>query len=243
MSSYGSLAKWYDSLTEDVPYTEFADFYERIFAERGKSVKTVVDLACGTGTLTLIMSARGYEMIGVDASCDMLSVAAQKAGEEEFETPPLFICQELSDLDLYGTVDAAVCSLDALNYVPAALLPEVFRRIFLFLPPGGTLIFDIQPPGRLRALDGQTFVDETEDMLCLWRAQFDEAENALIYGMDIFSRAGSNWRREQEEHVEYAHEPRELVRLLEAAGFKGAAETEDGPTGVENRIFITAEKG
>lgn len=261
MSSYGPLARWYDSLTQDVPYEQFADYLEAAFKSRGKSVKTVLDLACGTGTLTCMLARRGFELIAVDASPDMLSVAAEKSAEEfsgfadapvneaakgkpeaeKVKIPPMFLCQELTELDLYGTVDAAVCTLDALNYIPADELTEVFRRLHLFLEPGGIFIFDIHSPERLRALDGEIFIDETEDMLCLWRAQFDDEENALIYGVDIFASAGEVWQREQEEHVEYAHYPETLRLMLEAAGFEKIDVRADGPGGTEGRLFIIAE--
>lgn len=241
MSSYGPLARWYDALTGDVPYAEFADFYEQAFAGRAQPVKTVLDLACGTGTLTCMLAARGYELIAVDASPDMLSIAAEKAGETSCAVPPLFLCQDLAELDLYGTVDAAVCSLDGMNYVPPAALPEVLRRLHLFLEPGGLLVFDINTPERLRSLDGELFADETEDVLCLWRAEYDADEQALIYGMDLFTRAGALWRRDEEEHVEYLHAPADLEALLHRAGFRLVCKTADGPGGADGRLHFVAE--
>ena len=129
--------------------------------------------------------------------------------------PPLFLCQSASELDLYGTVDAAICSLDGMDYIAPGELPEVFRRLRLFVRPGGLVIFDIRTPESFRSLDGQIFVDETEDVLCLWRAEFAESENAMRYGMDIFSRAGKYWTRDTEEHVEYAHSPEFLKNIME----------------------------
>ena len=96
----------------------------------------------------------------------------------------------------------------------------MFRRLHLFIRPGGLLIFDIRTPDWLKSLDGQIFVDETDDVLCLWRADFDEQEQAIIYGMDLFSRENRLWRRSREEHVEYAHHPEHLTELLKAAGFE-----------------------
>ena len=157
-------------------------------------------------------------------------------------TPPLFLCQSAEALDLYGTVDAAVCSLDALNYLEPGLLPEVFRRLHLFVRPGGLLIFDLRTPQFLRSLDGEVFVDETEDLLCLWRADYDEENRALVYGMDLFTRRGQLWAREGEEHVEYAHEPETLRALLEGAGFSGVSLRRDGPQGDRGRLWITAKR-
>ena len=238
MSCYRFLAPWYDKLTGDVPYERFADFYEAEFRRDGGEFKLLLDLCCGTGTLTNVLSRRGYEMIAVDSSVEMLMEAQAKSAG--LETPPLFLCQDAAALDLYGTVDAAVCSLDGMNYIPPEDLPEVFRRLRLFVRPGGLLIFDIRTPDFLRSLDGDVFVDEQEDVLCLWRADFEEALPAIIYGMDIFSRQGRLWQRESEEHVEYAHEPAALRALLEQAGFHVVCLRPDCPQGDMGRLFITA---
>ena len=144
MSCYGPLACWYDRLTGDVPYDQFADFYEAEFSRAGGEFRLLLDLCCGTGTLTMTMARRGYEMIAADASVDMLMQAREKAADAE--TPPLFLLQEASRLDLYGTVDAAYCSLDGMNYIPPEELPRVFHRLHLFIRPGGLLVFDIRTP-------------------------------------------------------------------------------------------------
>ena len=144
MSSYSSLAAWYDQLTGDVPYQSFADFYETEFARVGGEFRLLLDFCCGTGTLTAELTRRGYEMIGVDASVDMLMQAQDKCAS--LPTPPLFLHQRAEELDLYGTVDAAICSLDGMNYLAPELLPEVFRRLHLFVRPGGLVLFDVHLP-------------------------------------------------------------------------------------------------
>lgn len=247
MSAYGDLAPFYDGLTGDVDYEAFAGFYEKVFSMYAVYPETVLDLACGTGTLTCLLAQRGYEMIGTDASADMLSVAQTKAGElSESAKQPMFLCQPMEELDLYGTVGAAVCSLDGLDYVPANVLPEVFRRLHLFIEPGGVLVFDVNTPEKLRGLDGQMFVDENDDVFCVWRAEFDEEENACFYGMDIFSRAEDMWERSFEEHVEYAHGDKLLCGLLEQAGFSEIRVFEEGTDDAMpqdgGRIFISARR-
>ena len=240
MNAYGPLAFWYDRLTLDIPYEAFVDFYEKEFSADGGEFKVLLDLCCGTGTLTWLLAERGYEMIAADASPDMLMQAASKAAE--VSVPPLFLCQDASALDLYGTVDAAVCSLDGMNYIPESELPEVFHRLHLFVRPGGLLIFDIKTPEWFRSVDGSVSVDETEDMLCLWRAEFDTEENAICYGMDIFSKSGNLWRRDSEEHIEYAHSPERLAELLEIAGFENVSLCCDCPQSDGGRLFITAKR-
>lgn len=242
MTSYGPLARFYDDLTTDVPYDEFIDFYIRTFAERGREVRTVLDLACGTGTLTCMMARRGYEMIGADGSAEMLSAAADKAERLEDCVKPLLLCQSMEELDLYGTVEAAVCSLDGFNYLPEEDIPEVLSRLKLFIEPGGVLIFDVNSPERLRSLDGEVFVDETEDVLCLWRAEFDPEENLLFYGMDIFTREGEMWSRDEEEHIEYAHSIDMLTERLSEAGFGDIEVRTDGPQHEQGRVFIISQR-
>lgn len=240
MSCYGPLAAWYDQLTGDVPYEQFADFYEAEFARDGGEFRLLLDLCCGTGTLTAIMARRGYEMIAADASVDMLMQARDKCAE--LPVPPLFLLQDAAALDLYGTVDAAYCSLDGLNYLRPESLPEVFRRLRLFIRPGGLLIFDIRTPDWLESLDGQIFVDETDELLCLWRADFDEAEQAVVYGMDLFSRENRLWRRSREEHIEYAHRPDRLEALLKDAGFEDFCWRDRAISSSEGRLFLRCKR-
>lgn len=243
MGSYGPLAGSYDALTGDVPYAELADYYEKLLIQEGKTGLTLLDLCCGTGTLTFMMAERGHEMIGVDLSGEMLAVAAAKLEDFQGAVKPIFLCQEASELDLFGTVEGAYCSLDGMNYLPPEELPELFRRLYLFIEPGGRFAFDFHSPERLRSLDGGTFVDEDEDMLCLWRAEFDGEEQVLVYGMDIFRRRGRLWQRETEEHYEFVHEPEELKELLEEAGFENVRLITDGPQCEMGRLYIVATRG
>ena len=242
MSSYGPLAGIYDDLTYDVDYPQFADFYEDRFGKYAKKIHSVLDLGCGTGSITMLLAQRGYETIAVDRSEDMLMIAQEKAtslpsGCER----PLFLCQEMALLDLYGTVDAAVSTLDAINYLPPEEVPELFRRLHLFIDPEGVFIFDINSPERLRSLDGSTSVDEDDKKLCLWRADLSADQKSIVYAMDIFVRRGELWRRETEEHTEYLHEPEMLSAQLQIAGFKNIEIIRDGPQHEIGRLFIAAE--
>ncbi len=240
MSAYLDLARWYDDLTRDVPYPQFADYYEAQFCARNKTVKTLLDFACGTGTLTCLMAERGYETIAVDASPEMLTELMDKAADLS-GVPPLILCQDAVSLDLNDVVDAAVCSLDGVNYLSRAELTELLRRLHLFIHPQGIFIFDVNSEERLRSLDGQIFVDETEAVLCLWRAEFHEDTGALFYGMDLFRQEDALWSRSGEEHVEYAYSVETLETLLREAGFVNIGVDFGGPQHEQGRIFITAE--
>ena len=240
MNCYSSLARWYDELTEDVPYTSFLDFYNTVFREDGGEFKLILDLCCGTGTLTTLLSEYGYDMIGVDASEEMLMEAQNNATQKGQNI--LFLCQEAANLDLYGTVDACISSLDSINYIPQNELKKLFSRLKLFIRPDGLLIFDIRSHDWLKSMDGSTFVDETDDVLCLWRADYDESRSEITYGMDIFSRKGSLWERESEFHTEYDYGVDFLSSALEEAGFSNPNVIINGPQGELGRIFLISRR-
>ena len=218
MSSYEALAGSYDALTGDVGYEKRADYLEKLFRKSRIPVKTVLDLACGTGTMTWILTGRGYELIGVDASEEMLAAAMEKSGSVE-GVAPIFLHQSMPKLDLYGTVDAAICCLDSLNYLTNPKdVQRTFARLHLFIAPGGVLIFDINTVEKLAALDGQVFLDETEDTYCVWRPEY--RRGICTYYMDIFQlQEDGSWTRDFEMHRERAYTVEELTQWLEEAGF------------------------
>lgn len=246
MSSYDFLAGCYDRLTYDVDYSAWADYIEKHFAKTPLPGRTVLDLACGTGSLTRELARRGYEMIGVDQSPEMLAEAAEKnRGAAPIE--PIFLCQSMEKLDLYGTIDACVCCLDSVNYVTdPKKLARAFQRVHLFLMPGGLFLFDVNTPEKLAGLDGQVFLDETEDAYCVWRAEF--SRRICTYFMDIFRLDPSTgqWDRGEELHRERAYTVEELTSLLEGAGFVDVRTWGERklrpPRPGEQRIFFTARK-
>ncbi|MBO5339898.1 MAG: methyltransferase domain-containing protein [Oscillospiraceae bacterium] len=248
MSSYDFLAGCYDRLTYDVDYRAWADYIEKHFKKRGLPGNTVLDLACGTGSLTYELARRGYEMIGVDLSPDMLAQAADKNRQVD-GIQPIFLCQSMDKLDLYGTIDACVCCLDSVNYVTTPQkLRRAFERIHLFLMPGGLFLFDINTPAKLEGLDGQVFLDETEDTYCVWRAEYSKRRRVCSYFMDIFCLDEDTglWDRGEELHEEYAYTPEELVEYLQQAGFRDIRQYGNlklrAPVPGEDRIFFTARK-
>lgn len=219
--NYGFLAPSYDVLTRDVDYVHICDYLESWFSAARCPVKTIVDLACGTGSLTWLLAARGYETIGVDLSEEMLAQARDKGGEEFGGIPPLFLCQSMDKLDLYGTMDVCVSSLDSVNYVtrPGALR-RAFDRVHTFLMPGGLFLFDVRTPEALAAMDGQVFVDQTEDAYCVWQGEFSAKTRLCTYEMDIFRRRSEGgWDRGWEEHRERAYDLEELTAMLAQIGF------------------------
>lgn len=246
MNAYQNLAQSYDRLTNDVSYEAVVDFYNEILKREGVRPRTAVDLACGTGSVAILLARQGLQVTAVDMAPDMLTVAWQKA--ENMENPPMFVCQPLQELCLPRGVDLAVCALDSLDYLTE---PEdcrkAIRRVYKALNPGGIFIFDVNTPEKLRAMDGQVFLDEDDDVYCVWRGEFDEKTNICSYGMDLFQRDGQNWHRSFEEHREYAYSEAQLREYLQAAGFRKIEVYADrkfaSPAAGEQRIYFKARKG
>ncbi len=246
MNAYHELAYSYDRLTNDVNYPAVVDFYFEILRREGLQPRTAVDLACGTGSVALLLAGRGLQVTAVDMSEEMLCVASQKAQEQDLH--PMFVCQKLQELRLPRGVDLAVCALDSLDYITEpAHCAEAIRRVYKALNPGGCFIFDVNTPEKLRAMDGQIFLDEDEDVFCLWRGEFDEKSNICSYGMDLFQKKGELWHRSFEEHREYAYSARQLTEYLKTAGFTSIEVFADRrfapPAENEQRIYMKARKG
>ncbi len=246
MNAYLNLATSYDRLTNDVDYTATVDFYWQILEKEGLQPRTAVDLACGTGSVALLLAQKDLQVTAVDMSAEMLCVAAQKA--EGLRNRPMFVCQPLQELHLPRGVDLAVCALDSLDYITdPGDCREAIRRVYKALNPGGCFIFDVNTPEKLHAMDGQVFLDEDEDVYCVWRGEFDKKTNICSYGMDLFQRTGAVWIRSFEEHREYAYSQQQLVGFLKEAGFSGVEVFADRqlcpPRQGEQRIYLKARKG
>lgn len=246
MDAYHALAVSYDRLTNDVDYEQTVAFYRQIMDKEGVRPRTAVDLACGTGSIAVILAKQGLLVTAVDMSEEMLSVAQQKAAQ--LDNPPVFVCQPLQKLHLPKAVDLAVCALDSLDYITnPSDCQEAIRRIHKALNPGGIFIFDVNTPEKLQAMDGQVFIDEDEDVFCVWRGEFDKETNICSYGMDLFQRQGSLWSRSFEEHCEYAYSQEQLTQYLKKAGFTHIRVYGDcrmtPPQSGEQRIYFSARKG
>ena len=242
--AYTVLARCYDRLTADVDYERWADYIERHFRMSRRPVRSVVELGCGTGSLTALLARRGYRMTAVDLSPDMLALADQKCGELDV----LLLCQDMSRLALLESADAVVSCLDSVNYVtrPAALR-RTFRRVFQALAPGGLFLFDVKTPLALEGADGQTYLDEDEDLFCVWRGEYSPKRRVCGYGLDLFVReADGSWSRGGEYHEEYAYTTAELERFLREAGFSRIKvygdKTMSAPREGAERVFFAARK-
>ena len=242
--AYTALAAAYDRLTADVGYEKWADYVERQFRKAGRPIRSVAELGCGTGSLTLLLAQRGYAVTAVDLSPDMLALAEQKCRGLGVR----FLCQDMSRLALPGEADAVVSCLDSVNYVtrPAALR-RTFARVYRALAPGGLFLFDVKTPSALEGADGQTYLDEDDGLFCVWRADYYPRRRVCSYGLDLFLRQeDGSWSRDGEYHEEYAYTMEELRGFLQDAGFQAVRlygdKTMSAPKEGAQRVFFAAKK-
>ena len=244
MESYTVLAEFYDQLTTDVPYVRWADYLEKQFTRHKNPIHSIVELGCGTGTLAAILAARGYQVTAVDLSPDMLSVAAEKCEGMDVQ----LVCQDMSKLALPMQANAVICCLDSLNYVTRpAQVQRTFQRVFRALKPGGLFLFDVKTPYALESADGQVYIDENEEVYCVWRGEYDARRRICGYGIDLFAlQEDGSWWRDGEYHEEYAYTMEELSAWLGEAGFTRVKQFGNlrlsPPREDEERVFFTARK-
>lgn len=228
--SYDELAHYYDALMGHVDYTPWLAQLEPWI----RPGDLVLDAACGTGAMSLLLTQRGYSVIAADASPAMLTEARQKTSE------PLFLCQRLEELDLYGTVKAAVCCLDSLNYITK---PESFiraiERVLLFLEPGGVFLFDVKAPEALAAAHKQRYILQTDEVFCVWETRC--RKTLCTHDITLFAREGHLWRRYDERHTQRAYPSDWITAALQNAGFASVKARKDILQD-QGRIFFLCRK-
>lgn len=189
-SLYTALAPFYDALNGDLDYGRWADFVEENFRRFAAApVSSVLDLGCGTGSMTLELAARGYDMTGVDASADMLDVAHGRAEQAGLLENILFLRQDMCDFELYGTVDAIVCCLDTVNHVTKrADLSRCFHWVHNYLNPNGLFLFDVNSPYKFREVYGdRAYVLEDRGVVCTWQNDYREKSGLCDFYISLFS--------------------------------------------------------
>ena len=219
--SYGVFSEFYDALTANVSYDKVSQVLGSLLTRYGKSRGLLLDLACGTGSVSVRLAEKGYEVIGVDLSPEMLSEAQNKAYSAGQNI--LFLCQDMTALDLYGTVDAAVCTLDGLCHLPnEESVQAALRKVSLFMNPGGVFLFDVNSVYKHRAVLGNnTFVYDTDDVYCVWQNTLLSDGVTVQMDLDFFepvSDAG-DYVRQSERFTERAYPRETLEAMLKKAGF------------------------
>ena len=226
MKPYEALAAVYDRLNGDVDYEALADFAAATFARYGVSPELVLDLGCGTGGLTFPLARRGYDMIGVDGSADMLSKAYERRVAEN-APGVLFLCQDMRAFELYGTVGAVVSSLDCMNYLTGkGDLEKCFSLVHNYLDPGGVFLFDVNTPYKFRHIYGnEAYVLESEEggrsAYCGWQNEYEEESRLCRFYLSVFTEEeDGRYSRTDEEQLERCYTREELTAALTRAGFE-----------------------
>ncbi|MBQ7491685.1 MAG: class I SAM-dependent methyltransferase [Clostridia bacterium] len=218
MSQFSHLAACYDLLIDQSVYHRFSKRITALLRGAGICDGILLELCCGTGSLTKLLSEQGYEMISCDISPEMLDVAREKCAR--LPVPPVLICQPADELDLYGTVRGAVCCLDSINYFTGLReLKRVFSRVSLFLEPGGLFLFDVKSCGMFAELNGTCSIQETDEFFCAWQYGFDTSSGRGMHQVDIFKKSGDKYSRFTEIHEQRCYSVDALKNALLGAGF------------------------
>lgn len=247
MEAYTSFASVYDIFMDNIPYEEWAEYLSRLLAEYEVTDGIVLDLGCGTGTLTELMAARGFDMIGVDYSEEMLEIAMEKRAESGRDI--LYLLQDMREFELYGTVRAVISICDSLNYITEeAELEEVFRLVNNYLDPEGVFIFDFNTVYKYREILGdQTIAESREDCSFIWDNYYYEEEQINEYELSLFlQEEGNLYRKYVETHYQKGYELETVKMLLEKSGMKFVtaydAFTRNPPTKESERVYVIARE-
>ncbi len=222
---YDSFAAVYDTLMSDADYKRRAEYIRGVFLKYGAVPTLLLDLACGTGAFSREFSSADTSVIGVDISAEMLSRAAEKGGDI------LYICQDMTELDLYGTVDGAICCLDGLNHLRNYDdFCKVLQRTALFLENEKLFIFDINTVYKhKRVLADNTFIKEKGGVYCIWQNEYDKKSRSVTVKLDFFVGEDGTYLKSSETFTETAFKRSAVRRALKKAGFD-ILEITDGDT-------------
>ena len=249
MEAYTSFAEVYDTFMDNVPYEEWADYLEDRLKEYGVKDGLVLELGCGTGSMTELLAEKGYDMIGVDNSEDMLEIAMEKRIESGHDI--LYLLQNMQEFELYGTVRAIVSVCDCVNYVTEKNeLQEVFRLVNNYLDPQGIFIFDFNTEYKYReVLGNQVIAEDRDECSFIWDNDYDSETKINEYDLTLFIQEEDDlYRRFVETHYQKAYELEEVKRAIAEAGMEFVtvydAFTRKAPDENSERVyFIAREQG
>lgn len=252
MDAYTSFAQVYDLFQDNVPYERWCQYLAELLEEYGVKDGLVLDLGCGTGSLTELLSRKGYDMIGVDSSGEMLELAMEKRSRSGRDI--LYLLQDMREFELYGTVAAVVSICDSMNYIlEYEELVQVFSLVNNYLDPGGVFIFDLNTPYKYRELLGdRTFAEDREESSFIWDNFFDEEEQINEYSLTLFIRsqipgAGERlYQKFEETHYQRAYTLEEIQRAVVEAGMEFITAYDGGTRNParpdSERIYVVARE-
>jgi len=243
---YTDFAGIYDRLMHDLDYKRWTDYLELLFKRNGASPSLILELGCGTGNFCIELAKRGYEMIGIDSSVDMLSRAKSKSADEGLDV--LYLNQDMTAFELYGTVDAAICLVDSINYVLRKdKLAGLFNLVRNYLNPGGIFIFDVNTEYKFEnTLRDGVFYEVREDVAYIWQSRYQKKNRICRYDLTFFVNSGTAYDRYDETHYERAYSTQELKTAIKKAGLDLCGVygglTMNPPCPKSERIFFCARK-
>ena len=247
LDAYAGFAEVYDFFMKDIPYEKWADYVTDILKENGILGGLVLELGCGTGTFTRLLAHKGYDMIGVDNSVEMLKVARNKTAEADSDI--LWLFQDMREFELYGTGRAIVSVCDSMNYITTwEDLKRVFSLVNNYLDPGGVFLFDMKTPYYYREVMGDRVIAETEEEASyIWENSYYEDDMINEYDLTFFIRQEKGlYKRCREKHLQRAYEREMVIRLLGEAGLRVEAVYGEGthkaPGPTSERIYFIARE-
>lgn len=248
MDSYSELAVCYDIFMDNTPYDEWLKYILEKFEKYNVPKELILDLGCGTGTLTELLADKGYDMIGVDSSEEMLQKAIEKRDESGHDI--LYLCQDMREFELYGTVRAIISICDSVNYLlEDEEIIETFRLVNNYLDPDGIFIFDFNTDYKYREVIGDTTIAENrDDYSFIWDNYYHENECVNEYELTIFSKCGELYKKTVETHYQRGYTVEEMISFIKEAGMDilevTDADTDAPVTDITERVHIIAkEKG
>lgn len=244
MDSYEELASCYDLFMDETPYEEWMQYVLDKFNKYDVPKELILDLGCGTGTFTQMLAEKGYDMIGVDVSQEMLQIAQEKKAQNGYDI--LYLLQDMREFELYGTVRAVVSICDSINYLLSNEdVIQTFKLVNNYLDPKGIFVFDFNTVYKYAEVIGDTTIAENrDDVSFIWENFFDEESNINEYDLTIFSKEGGLYRKSVETHLQRGYTLEEIKGFLDEAGLI-LLETQDADTGLEanensERIHVVA---
>jgi ubiquinone/menaquinone biosynthesis C-methylase UbiE len=245
--SYDDFSRFYDLLTDNVEYEKRADYFCRLLSMCGIEEGILLDLGCGTGSMSVKMAERGFDVIGVDSSIGMLNAAQQKMFESGKHM--LLLNQNMQEIDLYGTVDCAICVLDGINHLDSAEdVRKTFEKVSLFMNQGGAFAFDVNTVYKHKnVLADNVFVYEPDGLFCVWQNSFNETDNSVEISLDFFEEEDGVYYRSSESFAERAYELGDIKKWLEDSGFEVMGiyddlTTDEVKSDSERAVFLARKK-
>ncbi len=249
MSGYHSFSYFYDKLTSNISYSKRAEYFDMLIKKHNGKKNLLLDLACGTGSLSEEFSRMGYDVIGVDASEEMLNEALDKKFDSGLNIQ--YLCQDMTKLDMFGTIDVTICALDSLNHLNNIDDVQItFNKVSLFCEPDGLFIFDVNMPYKHQyVLGDNTFIYDVEDVFCVWQNSFDsDSEDYRVdITLDIFGKnENAMYERYYDELSEITFEQSRIEEMLVSAGFTVEAvydfDTVNPPEKNSEKLVFVARK-